>query len=73
VNKVRTKDRDILAEPRQHWLADAKCLDRFLIGTGQQMLIMRHGQAEHIAKNRREDESHGYNPFHQHEADRLPM
>jgi hypothetical protein len=53
VHEVWAEDGDVLLEPRQNWLADAKCLDGFLVGTGEKVFIVRRGQAEDIAKNRR--------------------
>jgi len=48
--QVGAQHGDILLEAGQDRLADVKGLDGFLIGASEQVLVMRHGQAEHGAK-----------------------
>ena len=57
MHKVGAEDGDVLLEPRQHGLADTERLDGLLIGTGEQVFIMRRGQAEDVAKNVGEGET----------------
>ncbi|MDR3531642.1 MAG: hypothetical protein P4L90_13955, partial [Rhodopila sp.] len=64
VHEVGAENRDVLLETRQDGLADAECLDGFFVGAGEQMLIVRRGQAEDIAKNMGKSEMHGGDPFH---------
>ena len=63
MHEIRTEDGNILLEPHQHGLADAKRLDRFLISTSKKMLVVQSGDAEEVAKKMGNREMHGYDPF----------
>ncbi len=63
VNKVRTENRNILLEPRQHGLAYAQRLDSFLVGAGEQVLVMWCRPAEEITNKMWNREMHGCHPF----------
>ena len=70
MHKIGAQDRKVLLEPSHHRLADTKCLNGFLIGTGKQVFVVRGGQAEHVAKTMGQSETHGCDPFRslQHRA-----
>jgi hypothetical protein len=63
MHKIGAEDSDILLEPRQDRLTDTKSPDGFLIGAGEQMLVVWRGRAEDPVKNRRKSEVHGRNPL----------
>ena len=63
MHKVGAEDGDVLLEPRQDGLADTERLDGLLIGASEQVFVMRCGHAEDVAKNMRESEMHGFDPF----------
>lgn len=63
MHEVRAQNSDVRLEPREYRLTDAECLDRGLIGAGEEVLVMRLGNAEDIAENMRKSERHGCNPF----------
>jgi hypothetical protein len=72
MHEVGAENGNVLLEPGQHGLADTKRLDRLFIRTGQQMFVVRRGQAEDVAENMGQGEMHRTTPFtgHQYNAGR---
>jgi hypothetical protein len=44
MHKIGAKNRNVLLEAGEHRLADTKRSQRLLVGTGEQVLIMRFGE-----------------------------
>jgi hypothetical protein len=63
MHKVRAKHGDVVLESRQHGLTDTQSLYRFLVGSGEKVLVVRRGRAENVAKKMGKRETHGSNPF----------
>jgi hypothetical protein len=63
VHQVGAQDGNILLEAGQDRLADAEGLNGFLIGAGEQVLVMRHGQAEYGAKTLWQSDMHRVRPL----------
>jgi hypothetical protein len=58
MQQVRTKNGHALRESRQDGLADAECLERRLVGSGKQVLIMQRGQTQDITPEMRKSDMH---------------
>ena len=63
VNEVGAKHGDVLPKPLENRLTDTQRLDRFFVGTGEKVLIVRRGRAEHIPENMRKGELHDVTAF----------
>lgn len=58
MQQVWTKNSHAVREPRQDRLADAERLQRRLVGSGKQVLIMPRGQTQDISQKMRESHVH---------------
>jgi hypothetical protein len=63
MHEVRAEDGDILLEPCQYGLADAKRLQGFFVGAGEKVLVVRRRAAKNIVKTMEKGKMHGRNPF----------
>lgn len=50
VHKIRAKNRHILLKPSENGLTDTERLKGFLVRAGEEVLVVRCGHAEDIAK-----------------------
>jgi hypothetical protein len=70
MHQIGTQNSDVLTEPSQHRLINAKRLHRLLISTRKKMFIMLLGNRRHAAENTGKREMHGDDPFHMPSAQR---
>ena len=63
MHEIGTEDGDVLLKTSKHRLAYTKCLDGLFVGSGKEMLVLKHGEAKDVAKGMGEGKVHGNDPF----------